>query len=120
MKIFKKKSLNIKTGARGEALAKKHISKKLKYKILETNYRNIIGEIDIIAKHKDIIIFVEVKSKTSLDFGLPSEEVTLKKQDKIRKVALLYLKEKSLVQVNFRFDVVEVLNDEINYIANAF
>jgi len=119
MKV-KQKSLNLKTGKQGEVKAKKYIAKKLKYKILETNYQNALGEIDIIAKNKDVIIFVEVKSKTTLDFGAPSEEVTPKKQDKIRKVALLYLKEKSLTDVNFRFDVVEVLNDELNYISNAF
>lgn len=115
-----KKSLNTIKGKQAEKTASKYLTKKLKYKIIAINYRTIMGEIDIIARHKKIIIFVEVKSKSSLYFGLPSEEVTPRKQNKIRNVALLFLKENNLQDACIRFDVIEVLNNNINHIINAF
>lgn len=106
-------------GNYGEALAVDFLKKK-KYKILETNFSNHIGEIDIIAQQKNTIVFVEVKRRLSKDYGAPIEAVTTSKQNKIRKVAEIYLmlNEKSLSDV--RFDVVEVIDDKINHVENAF
>ena len=60
------------TGIRGEKLAKDFL-KKRGYRILETNYRCPEGEIDIVAKHQDSLVFIEVRTKTSLEFGSPEE-----------------------------------------------
>lgn len=114
MKIF-----NRVKGISGESQAVKYLKKK-KYKILQQNYKNAIGEIDIIAKLKETIIFVEVKSRLSLEFGRPAEAVDARKQNKIRLVAAAYLKQNKLLDQPCRFDVIEVLPDEINHIENAF
>jgi putative endonuclease len=70
-----------KLGEQGEAIAVGHL-KKAGYKIIETNYRTKLGEIDIIAKDKDTIVFVEVKARSSVHFGSPKWAVTPKKQKK--------------------------------------
>ena len=114
MKIF-----NRKKGAEGEALAKKYLAKK-KYKILEQNYKNKVGEIDIIAKDRDFLVFIEVKNRSTAEFGMPSEAVDARKQQKIRLTSEVYLKINHLSDVPCRFDVVEVLGDEINHIIDAF
>lgn len=113
------KVLNKVTGAVGEKLAVKYLRKN-KYKILEINYTNKIGEIDIIARQKDILIFVEVKNRSSVRFGLPGEAVTTKKQHKIRLVATSYLKIKKQLNSKCRFDVIEVLDGQVNHIIEAF
>ena len=95
------KHLNKVTGMRGELLAVKFL-KKQKYKILETNFTTVIGEIDIIALYKDTLVFVEVKTRLTKVFGLPREAVGSFKQNKIRLVATSYLKadkRKSLIKI---------------------
>ena len=114
MKLF-----NRAKGVSGEMLAINYL-KKNKYKILEQNYKNKIGEIDIIASQKDTLIFIEVKARSYKDFGSPCEAVDVRKQNKIRLVASGYLKEKRLFDTPVRFDVIEILDDKINYIENAF
>lgn len=107
-------------GASGEQQAAEFLKEK-GYKILETNFSNKIGEIDIIAKNKEFVVFVEVKARSTKAFGLPSEAVNFHKQQKIHQVALSYLKSKKILEkVQCRFDVVEVLGDEIRHIENAF
>ncbi|MGI5842069.1 MAG: YraN family protein [Christensenellales bacterium] len=106
-------------GDKGEAKAVAFL-KKNKKKILQTNYKNILGEIDIIFKDKDFIVFCEVKSRSSEKFGRASLAVNTQKQNKIRNVALFYLKEHKLLETAVRFDVLEVYEDEINHIENAF
>ena len=115
------KQFNKIIGTAGESLAEKYLKKK-KYKILAKNYTNRLGEIDIIASKKKVIVFVEVKTKTTLEFGRPSEMVTDEKQRKIHDVASLYLISSGLYDKQpVRFDVVEVLGEnEINHIENAF
>ena len=94
-----------KFGKKGEALAVRRL-KKAGYKIIETNYRTQLGEIDIVAKDNDTIVFVEVKSRRSLHFGNPKQAVTLQKQKKISMVALYYLKTTGQSNAKARFDVV--------------
>lgn len=106
-------------GRQNEMLAVKFLKKK-GYKILEKNYVCKVGEIDIIAKHKNIVVFIEVKYRASEYFGLPREAVTPYKQDKIRKVATFYVRNKDILESKCRFDVVEILNDEITHIENCF
>ena len=85
------KELNLAEGYRGENLAKNYLLNEKRYTILAQNYRNTVGEIDIIARDKNTIVFVEVKARETLAFGRPSEAVNYKKQQKIRRVAELYL-----------------------------
>ncbi len=104
----------------GENLATKYLENK-GYKIVCQNFSNKLGEIDIIAKDKDYIVFVEVKARHSAKYGLPREAVTLYKQNKIRMVALSYLKTIHKLDSNCRFDVIEIFgDDEITHIINAF
>ena len=106
-------------GRQGEKIACKFL-KKTKYKILEKNYKNKIGEIDIIAKDQDTIVFVEVKTKTTEIFGLPREMVDERKQRKIEQVATVYLMQNGLFNSKTRFDVVEVLDKQVHHIKNAW
>ena len=114
MKIF-----NRVKGQVGENIAKKHL-KSQKIKVLEQNYSNYCGEIDIIAKDKSAIVFVEVKERESAAFGRPSEAVDFRKQQKIRRTAEAYLKFNNLENSDVRFDVIEILAGEVNHIKNAF
>lgn len=110
-------------GKESEALAARHL-KKNGYKILERNYRTKLGEIDIIARDRDTLVFVEVKAKRSDRFGSPKEAVTFKKQQKISRIALLYLNETNQNNAKARFDVVAILTSEdstnIEIVKNAF
>ena len=93
------------------------------YKILETNYTNKVGEIDIIAQDKDYIVFVEVKARVSQAFGHPLDAIDEKKQQKIHAVASLYLVEKRKYGKPCRFDAISILgleNPEIRHIIDAF
>ena len=114
-----KKEFNSIQGSIGEFNAIKYLENK-KYKILEKNYKNKLGEIDIIASFKNTIVFIEVKRRITLAFGRPSEAVGVYKQQKIRKIASLYLIKNKLTNSPCRFDVIEVLDNEINHIENAF
>ncbi len=106
-------------GDAGEALAKKYLAKN-GYKILQQNYRNKIGEIDLIATKKDVLVFVEVKFRTTNKFGLPREAVNYLKQNKLRKVALSYLQQNGKLNEKARFDVIDILDEQITHIKNAF
>ena len=94
------------------------------FTILETNYRTKIAEIDIIAKDRDCLCFIEVKTRRSLKKGLPRESITYSKQKKIILGASFYLKEKKQENSRVRFDVIEVIEKkgrfDINLIKNAF
>ena len=106
-------------GVSGEHKASEYLKNK-GYKIINMNYTCPIGEIDIICKYKDMIVFVEVKQRESLKYGYPREAVTSTKANKIRMVALNYLKYKRLTNQKIRFDVVDILGDKITHIENCF
>lgn len=110
---------NFEKGRNGEKLAEGYL-RKLGYDILEKNYSIAQGEIDIIAKYEEYYIFVEVKYRKSLENGYPREAVGKVKQRKIKNVALYYISKNELLDNDFRFDVIEVLGNEINHIENAF
>ncbi len=94
--------------------------KNLKYKIIEQNFKLLpIGEIDIIAKDKNTIVFVEVKYRKTKDFGTPAEFVTKSKQKKVIKTALCYIKQNK-IKADIRFDVISICQTEIEHIKNAF
>jgi putative endonuclease len=112
-----------KFGERGESLAVWYL-KRNGYKILEQNYRTKLGEIDIIAKEKKTIVFVEVKTRKSVRFGNPKWALTPKKQRKISMVALSYLKATKQSDARARFDVVAITSNQdepqIEIVKNAF
>jgi len=114
MKIFNK----IK-GNKGEKIASDYL-KKQKYKIIKRNYFSPCGEIDIIAQDRDVMVFVEVKTRTNEKFGFASEAVDFKKQQKIKNAALLYTQNENISAI--RFDVIEVYlsSGKLNHIINAF
>ena len=105
----------------GEKLAQNFLLKQ-KYKIIETNYKNSIGEIDIVCfdKTEKTYVFVEVKTRSSAKFGLPREAVNFSKQNKLRLVATEYIKSQKLFNKKVRFDVIEILDTDITHIKNAF
>src|SRR4030065_2341868 len=110
-------------GKKGEEVALRFV-KKNGYKIIEKNYVCKLGEMDIIAEEKDRLVFVEVKTRTSMVFGPPQLAVTPFKQRQLSKVALHFLKEKKLEDIKARFDVVAILlppeKEKIELIRNAF
>lgn len=122
MKTYEKDVSKIKNkieGTIGEIDAVSFLKQK-KYRILETNYKNKIGEIDIIAEYDKKIIFVEVKRRSTLAYGRPSEAVDSRKQNKIKKVAEIYLMMKNKYFSDVRFDVIEIVDKEITHLENAF
>jgi putative endonuclease len=95
------------TGILGEKLAKDYL-KKRGYRIRESNYRCPEGEVDIIAKHGDYLVFVEVKTRRSLEFGSPEESITAEKRERLRSVAAHYQQAHDNLPQLWRIDVVAI------------
>lgn len=115
---------NKKIGAFGESLACEYLIKN-GYRILKRNYSCRAGEIDIIAMQGDNVVFIEVKTRSSGRYGMPSEAVSAAKQQKIVRTALHYMQSNRLLDYMCRFDVIEIIVDEdnnhqINLIKDAF
>lgn len=108
-------------GDAGEVFARDYLKKK-GYKILECNYKSHIGEIDIVCYDKKsyTYVFVEVKARASLKYGYPREAVGNYKQNKIKSVATSYMMSHDIYNEKIRFDVVEILDNNITHIENAF
>lgn len=106
-------------GIAGEQIVAKYL-KKNKYKVIATNYTCPIGELDIIALDKDTYVFIEVKTRTSFKFGLPREAVDEYKRHKIERLAEYYMNLHRLNSCLARFDVIEVYDNHINHIKNAW
>lgn len=114
-------------GSCGEDAAADYLIKN-NYKIIKRNYRNKTGEIDIIAKMGDELIFVEVKTRSNSLFGTPAQAVTYYKKQRMVNAARLYIAENP-TDCNIRFDVIEVFGvytgdifelENINHIQQAF
>jgi putative endonuclease len=99
---------NKRLGRRGERCASDYLSR-LQYKILENNWRCSFGEADIIALDDSELVFVEVKTRATLDQGFPSEAVDRNKRVKYEKIALAYLANNDINDVSVRFDVIAVV-----------
>jgi len=95
------------TGILGEKLARDFL-KKQGYRILETNYRCPEGEIDIVASHKDCLVFVEVRTKKSLEFGTPEESITPTKKARLKATADQYRQTHDNLPAQWRIDFVAV------------
>ena len=111
-----------KIGAEGEAAAARFLEGQ-GYSILERNFSTKFGEIDLIAREKNTLVFVEVKTRSSEEFGRPFDAVDQKKRRLIIRGAMKWLHLLGMPDITFRFDVVEVLTappGEVRIIENAF
>ncbi len=124
---MKRRFANKIKGNLGEDAACQYL-KENKYRIIERNYKNQFGEIDIIAKNKEDLVFVEVKTRGSIDFGTPAQAVNYSKKQHIINAARFYIS-KNVTELNIRFDIIEVyakliygefVVEDINHIENAF
>lgn len=106
-------------GRSGEDLAANYLAD-LGYTILERNYEAPYGEIDLIALERGTLVFVEVKTRTTDAYGAPELAVNRRKQERMVKAALGYLKFKKLHQMPCRFDVVAISGEQVELIKNAF
>ncbi|WP_248926391.1 YraN family protein [Paenibacillus hamazuiensis] len=113
-------------GAEGEKLALEHILQQ-NYKILAQNWRCRTGELDLIAEHEAVIVFIEVRTRRKTGtFGFAQESVDFRKQRKVRETAQVFLQQRRLADRQIRFDVVTVhmepdgTDPELQHIVNAF
>lgn len=111
-------------GDRGEMLAWGYLTRN-GFEVLEKNHRTRLGEIDIIAKKNKRIYFIEVKTRSTADKGLPEEAVTVKKQQQIARLALGYLKKNKQMNHAAAFGVISILwqpplSPELRWFENAF
>lgn len=95
------------------------------YRILDRNYRVRAGELDIVCERGGILVFCEVKTRTSVLFGLPEESVTATKRTRIRRLAMEYLRRERRRARAYRFDVISVTVSrgqvaELRHIVDAF
>lgn len=110
-------------GKQGEDIAAEYLRSK-GFQIEARNYRQKSGEIDIICRDGDTLVFVEVKTRKDSEFGHPTESVTSRKQQQISRTALLYLSTNNLHDEAVRFDVIGVIcsqaSPDITHIVGAF
>ena len=110
-------------GKIGEDLALRKV-KRLGYKVVARNYRCPLGEIDLIAKDRGCLVFIEIKTRKGKSVGYAKEAVDGRKRRQISKVALAYMKSNDCMDVKARFDVIaiNIMGDqkEIEVITNAF
>ncbi|MGI6412369.1 MAG: YraN family protein [Syntrophomonadaceae bacterium] len=94
------------------------------YSILHRNYRTRFGELDIVCQDQHSLVFIEVKTRTSIKFGYPEEAITYQKIKHVKKAAAIYINNEQKRFSEVRFDVVTVLKSNskwiINHIENAF
>lgn len=102
---------NIERGIEGEDLAVSTLEKS-RYKIVERNYRTRAGEIDIVAREGECLVFVEVRTRASIEYGWPQETVIARKQKKLCKAARWYLQKNRIEDTPCRFDVVAIVTNE--------
>jgi putative endonuclease len=119
-----KKSSSKSLGKFGEEIAEELLRSK-GYQILKRNFRFGKGEIDIIAKDGDYLVFVEVKSRKNYDFGEPEYAITKSKQRQLKKIAEAYFYVNGIDEQLCRFDVITIVGEKreemkINHIENAF
>ena len=115
---------HLRRGALGERAAKKHLQK-LGLKFLTANFRSARGEIDLIFREQDCLVFIEVKTRSSEEWARPADAVDARKKKLLSQTALDYLKLLKNPPVKFRFDIVEVLLAdgavrEVRHLPNTF
>jgi len=120
----KEKPEHLRRGELGERAAKKHLQK-LGLKFLTANFRSARGEIDLVFREDDCLVFVEVKTRSSEDWIRPAAAVDARKRRLLSRTALDYLRLLKNPEVKIRFDIVEVLLQdgavrEIRHLPNTF
>ena len=116
--MFKRSFLKKLIGEQGEKKAEKYLVDK-GYKIVERNMRTPLGEIDIIAYSGAVLVFIEVKMRSSERFGMGLEAVTKSKQHKLIRTARYYCKMKNIMPM-CRFDIISIDAGQITHLENAF
>jgi putative endonuclease len=106
-------------GRRGERIACRFLMRQ-GFDILARRYRNRSGELDIVALEREVLVFVEVKMRSSKEFGEPWEFVDWQKQQILRRTAEQFIADHDLGQYAYRFDIVSVLGKEASLYRNAF
>jgi putative endonuclease len=115
---------NKSTGDRGESLAREYLEQQ-GYRILDTNYRGPGGEIDIVARDDDFLVFIEVRTRSSLDYGSPEESVTPAKKGRLIATAQHYRQGHYNMPASWRIDFIGIMLDprggppQIDHIPNA-
>ena len=104
---------------KGEVAAKRYLESK-GYRLLAENFAGKTGEIDLIFRDGETVVFVEVKARESLAYGEPIEAITPQKVRKIAMTAQQFLLMKGMMGASVRFDVIEVLYGEVRHTENAF
>jgi len=104
------------TGILGERVARDFLGRN-GYDVLETNYRCPGGEVDIIAKQEDTLVFIEVRTKKSRQFGSPEESITLAKKERLRNVVAHYGQNHNDLPAVWRIDVVAIQMDTNNRVS---
>jgi putative endonuclease len=106
-------------GRRGERVACRFLLRQ-GFDVLARRYRGRSGELDIIALEQETLVFVEVKTRKSRDFGEPWEFVDWQKQQKLRRTAEEFIADHDLGQYTYRFDIVSVIGKDVALFRNAF
>ncbi len=107
------KKYNLETGNLGESMARDYLKNK-GYSILEQNYENKYAEIDIIAKEKDTVVFVEVKTRIGEQFGTPEDGLSKNKMNRLLRNANIYAMKKKYD--NYRIDAICIVLDRARQI----
>lgn len=118
MAVKKDNAHNVKLGKKGEKKARWYLRFR-GWKILERNYKNPFGEVDIIAKKKGVLAFIEVKTRLTDIFGTPKEAVNEDRRRRYVMAAKYYFSGKT-IDCTVRFDIIEVFKGQLNHIENAF
>jgi putative endonuclease len=106
-------------GRKGERTACRLLLR-LGFDILARRYRNRSGELDIVALEEDTLVFVEVKTRSSRQYGEPWEFVDWRKQQILRRTAEQFIADHDLVQYAYRFDIVSVVGNKAELFRNVF
>jgi putative endonuclease len=107
-KLAANPTAKIEMGERGEKFAARHLRRQ-GYKILVRRFKTRAGEIDLVCRHGEWLVFIEVKTRQDLQLGAPADSVDDRKQRAMSKVALEYLRLLKYPQVKWRFDIVEII-----------
>jgi putative endonuclease len=110
---------NLARGRWGEDRAAEHY-RRLGCEVLDRNWRSVTGELDLVVRDGDVVVFSEVKARRSGDFGPASSAVTVAKQRRIRRLAVEWLRANDVRARSIRFDVVSITGTHLELIDDAF
>src|SRR5689334_10178146 len=109
---YRNEKTTIEVGATGEDRAVAHLARQ-GMRIVERNYRCKVGELDIVARDNDVLVFVEVRSRRSAEFGSALDAISWRKRHKVTRVAMAYLAARRPRFDEARFDVIAITGDEL-------